>query len=775
MGAAQKIWILEQYKNPLRLIKEDNNKEQVNWVFEGPCADFNEENDNGRMYDKDDYLSHFSYLQPQIDDNALAGELDHAEDYNPKMKDLSHVVRKLWYNEELNQVWIRIELFEEGDGKKAIEYARKGMPLYISSRASGYIDDDGNVTLDTIYTFDIVYRPGFKVAELKRKTGGDTSEGKVVQLFESSKKYSGKKSSIMLLEWKEPAEDNKINNKKETFSKMEQDKKDNNKPATIGDLNKIYETINGQIQLLKKAMNINDDGLNLKPGLQFVGESKKNQEANQLNKKILEGLGFATKEAMDVLSKKINVILEWSEMVRKAINEQDTTNKRHHRHINMITNSVNQINESGSVPANLGEAIAKLKKDTAVLKKYADINTNFVNKMADKQDLIYEHANLTTKFVNEMNDNATKNADSLSKIESNISTIQEHANVSSELVNNINEKVKNMSKKIYEEANQEQIDKALTSFDGKYDFVDNAVILLDPTISNEVSSALTTAGIKNTKESDTKLILEELDEKTGEVKVEPATVTDDQKITSVLDNFAGKAALVGGDIIFTDQTAIDEVAAALSSAGISTTKEDNKLIVSGAEKKTVEESKKTAKGKFDINKINNKVESKIALAKKKTANKVIDSTTEKYPFVSVLENNEIVNFSKLNDVKKKTISDKVYESGAEDRGSVLNVIRSVNADQGVIRLLSNMPNKVKPVWNKLDQTKRNQIISLYNIKTLNSDMEVKAFWESLNIGGQSVQRMDENLSVDDMMIDIDTQNSDSLGYADDDIKASLNI
>jgi len=280
MGAAQKIWILEQYKNPLRLIKEDNNKEQVNWVFEGPCADFNEENDNGRMYDKDDYLSHFSYLQPQIDDNALAGELDHAEDYNPKMKDLSHVVRKLWYNEELNQVWIRIELFEEGDGKKAIEYARKGMPLYISSRASGYIDDDGNVTLDTIYTFDIVYRPGFKVAELKRKTGGDTSEGKVVQLFESSKKYSGKKSSIMLLEWKEPAEDNKINNKKETFSKMEQDKKDNNKPATIGDLNKIYETINGQIQLLKKAMNINDDGLNLKPGLQFVGESKKNQEAN---------------------------------------------------------------------------------------------------------------------------------------------------------------------------------------------------------------------------------------------------------------------------------------------------------------------------------------------------------------------------------------------------------------------------------------------------------------------------------------------------------------
>lgn len=520
------------------------------------------------------------------------------------------------------------------------------------------------------------------------------------------------------------------------------------------------------MDMMKKVMNITDDGLKVNSGLQFVGESK-SQINDKLNKKMLEG--FATVAAVAELSKKINIILEWSEMVRKAINEQDDVNKRHHRHINMVTNSINKINEEGVDTSSdkLTKIVEQLKKDTAVLKKYADINTNFVNKMADKQELIYEHANLTTKFVNGINEE-------LSTIGTSVSTIQEHANISTDLVNSINEKVKKMSKKIYEEASQEQIDGILSEFDGKYDLVGQDIVLLDPTISDAVSAALTSAGVKNSKESDTKLILEEIDLESGEITiVAPATV-DTEKIEGVLADFDGKADLVGSDIIFTDPTAVDAVASALSSAGVSTTKDGNKLIIGGAKSAPVVESKKPAKGKIDISKLNKKVENTIRLAKKKTADKIVDDTIDKYPFVSVLENGEIANFSKLNDVKKKIISEKVYESGAEDRGSVLNIVRSVNSDQGVVRLLSNMPNKVKPVWNKLTAKQRNQIVSLYNIKTFGNDMEVKAFWESLNIGGQSVQRMNENHAVDNVTIDSFDDDS-SLGYDIDDVKATLKV
>lgn len=762
MSAAQKIWILEQYQAPLRLIKEDKD-EQDRFIFEGPCADFNGENDNGRYYDKDDYLSHFSYLQPQIEANSLAGELDHADDYNPKMKDLSHVVRKLWFREDLNQVWIRIELFDEGEGRKAIGYAKKGFPLYISSRASGYIDDDGNVTLDTIYTYDIVYRPGFKVAELKRS--GNSSEAKIIKLHESSQKYSNQRSTIMLLEWKEPKENDKINNKKKITSDMEQDHKDINKTATIGDLDKIYEAINGQFNMLKKSLNINDENFHMKSGLQFMHENKGGKNNSEIIKKIEENLSdkFASKNDIDDLNKKLEFVLQWSELVRKAINEQDAVNKKHHKHINMVTNRINNIGDVDS-----GEIIAQLKKDTTVLKKYADINTEIVNKMADKQDLIHEHANLTTKAVNDITENVSEQDGSIEKIKSNISTINEHANLSTGFINDINKKVKTMSKKINEELDTEKINGVLAEFNGGASLVGNDILLTDPTIADKVSSALASAGFKNTKESETKLIInEELDEKTGEVKTTAPANIDPEKINKVLGEFDGGASLIGNNIIFTDPEIIDVVASALSSAGVKNTKDDNKLIL---ESKVIA---KTGKGKIDIKKIGNRVDESILSTKKKIAEKVIDTVIEKYPYVAALENSEIVLFSKLNDVKKKIISDKVYESGVDSRGDVLNIVRSVNSDRGVVRMLSNMPNKVKPIWNSLEKRHKQQITSLYNIKTFGNDLEVKAWWESMNIGDTNLQKIDENLAAADVELIIGSDSD--LGYSTDDITSSLKI
>lgn len=766
MSAAQKIWILEHSKSPLKLIKEAN-EAQANeaWIFEGPCADFNEQNDNGRYYDKDDYLSHFSYLQPQIEDNALAGELDHADDYNPKMRDLSHVVRKLWYREDLNQVWIRIELFDEGEGKKAIAYAKKGMPIYISSRASGYIDDDGNVTLDTIYTFDIVYRPGFKVAELKKTNGaGNTNEGKLVMLHESSQRYSGSKSSIRLLEWKEPIDDNKINNKKKTNTDMEQHNIDNNKTATMGDLNKIYKTISSQLDVLKKS--INGGGLGISSGLQFITENKGGNDEAAAMKAFMKKLEerFATSNDFTEAVKKLEAIMEWSELVRKAINDQDNVNKRHHRHINMV---VNRINEAGT-DGNYADTITQLKKDTAVLKKYADINTEFVNEMADKQDLIHEHSNMTTNLVNKMVDNVNENNDTIGTIKSNIAVINEHANLSTEFINGINQKLKGMSRFVHEDqkAMEEWFniiseDEAKKLFDaGKevyaLDYSNDTEFLVEDWADVENKGW----GFGTEKDG-----VSESRKNRHKKRVMEAIEASD--VEAVLKKFGGKYNVVGSDIILTDPSIIGAVASALTSAGIKNTKDGNKLIL---ESKT---PKKAGKGKIDLKNIGNRVDSTIKSAKRKIAEEKASKIIDQYPYVSVLDNNEIVNFSKLNDVKKKMISDKVYESGVEERNDVLSVIHAINSDNGMVRMLSNMPNNVKRVWNKMDKIKKQNIISLYNIQSFNADIEVKAWWESLNIGGVNLQKVDENLASHEA-IELELDNSiDSLGYGDDDIKSIL--
>lgn len=201
-----KVVIFENSKSPLKRVNEsleDNGKKL--YIFEGPCASFAGKNNNNRYYDKDEYLSHFEYLLPQIKQKALAGSLDHPDDdedeekdiFTPRMKDLSHLVLDLWFKEETNEVWIKIQLLDTTWGKDAMACADAGMPIYISSRASGYIEDDGRVILDTIHTYDIVYRPGFGNARLNPVLESYDCESFSTAIFECNHRLNNKNHNNM--------------------------------------------------------------------------------------------------------------------------------------------------------------------------------------------------------------------------------------------------------------------------------------------------------------------------------------------------------------------------------------------------------------------------------------------------------------------------------------------------------------------------------------------------------------------------------------------------
>ena len=231
----KKVVIFENSKTPMRKVNEslDNNGKKL-YILEGVCASFDGENNNGRTYDKDEYLEHFEYLLPQIEQRALAGSLDHPEDdeneehdiFTPKMKDLSHLITKLWYNEENKEVWIQIQLLDTNWGRDAMACVDAGMPIFISSRASGYIADDGKVTLDQIYTYDIVYRPGFAKAKLTP----------VVESYESKTSYT------TIFECKNNASNPLSNSFDEKITRRE--------------LNRVMENFRSYVNRLKK---INED------------------------------------------------------------------------------------------------------------------------------------------------------------------------------------------------------------------------------------------------------------------------------------------------------------------------------------------------------------------------------------------------------------------------------------------------------------------------------------------------------------------------------------
>lgn len=140
------------------------------YILTGVFAELDTLNRNGRIYTKDEYLKHLAYLREDIrKGEPLLGELDHPDDrFEVKLKEASHRVLDLWYDANQNVVMGKIELLNTPNGKLAQSIVDQGIPLHISSRAAGTVNSDNTVSIQQIYTYDLVCKPGFAGAVLHR-------------------------------------------------------------------------------------------------------------------------------------------------------------------------------------------------------------------------------------------------------------------------------------------------------------------------------------------------------------------------------------------------------------------------------------------------------------------------------------------------------------------------------------------------------------------------------------------------------------------------------
>ena len=156
------VLILERSSQNLQKFSE---KGKV--MLEGVFAEFGIENRNGRIYEEKEYLPHLEYLKKDIANGALLGELDHPERFEVALSNVSHRIVELWYDQSARQIKGRIEILDgtpRGQVAKALLEA--GVPLSISSRAAGTVNEDKTVQIQQIYTYDLVAKPGFESAQL---------------------------------------------------------------------------------------------------------------------------------------------------------------------------------------------------------------------------------------------------------------------------------------------------------------------------------------------------------------------------------------------------------------------------------------------------------------------------------------------------------------------------------------------------------------------------------------------------------------------------------
>ena len=177
--AENQVFIIEHINEGL--VVSDNNGDIV---LEGTAAVFGVKNNNNRIYEKAEYLPHLTYLQEKISKGQLFGELDHPQNFDVSLKNVSHVVEGLNYDEGSNSVKIKLRILNTPAGQIAKTLVESGCTISCSSRAAGQVMNEGKVKLHRIFTYDLVAEPGFSQAILQ-KSVNESLQSQFTDVFES--------------------------------------------------------------------------------------------------------------------------------------------------------------------------------------------------------------------------------------------------------------------------------------------------------------------------------------------------------------------------------------------------------------------------------------------------------------------------------------------------------------------------------------------------------------------------------------------------------------
>jgi hypothetical protein len=120
-------------------------------------------NQNGRIYPRHILEREVENYQKLVQERRATGELDHADDPVVNLKNVSHVINKLWMEAD-GAVWGEVEILDNLPmGKILYGLFERGIKVGISSRALGSVDNaaEGDIVQDDLHfiCWDFVSEP----------------------------------------------------------------------------------------------------------------------------------------------------------------------------------------------------------------------------------------------------------------------------------------------------------------------------------------------------------------------------------------------------------------------------------------------------------------------------------------------------------------------------------------------------------------------------------------------------------------------------------------
>jgi hypothetical protein len=118
-------------------------------------------NGNGRVYPRHILRREVENYKKIIGEKRALGELDHPDDSVVNLKNVSHMVVDVWWNDD--DVMGKIKILDTPSGRIAKDLVNSGCTLGISSRAMGSVREGGGVvTVEDdlqLICFDLVVEP----------------------------------------------------------------------------------------------------------------------------------------------------------------------------------------------------------------------------------------------------------------------------------------------------------------------------------------------------------------------------------------------------------------------------------------------------------------------------------------------------------------------------------------------------------------------------------------------------------------------------------------
>ena len=397
------LLILERSSEVLTFEKDAGNGD---YILEGIFGEMGVKNKNGRVYDESEYLPQVEALREKIKSAKLMGELDHPQNFDISLKNVSHVIEDITYDKETRQVRGKIRLLNTDAGRQAKALVDDGIPLHISSRAAGVVEANGAVKIKKLFTYDLVADPGFENAQLNRvnESYGFEPHGNI-SIFEVDLPIPG-------------------------FTQAANDKYSNTNE------NLTQDTMEGVVQI---------------------------EDFNKYSKHIAEQLN-SIKEQIESFSSiketagESSQVVEYVEKLRVKMNEMFSYMKEMSSGVNGVIEEVNGIVEHNN---HIVENIKDLKGYVDHVAEQSDYGLQYMEENAKKTNHIIEHNNYLAEHLDSLaqfGDHLTEGLNQLASyseyLKGNIETVGQYGDYTAENV----KALKNRLASINEEDEAEEIE-----------------------------------------------------------------------------------------------------------------------------------------------------------------------------------------------------------------------------------------------------------------------------------------------------------------------------